>query len=116
MIWEGTFSGIRVDTKDINVQSKVSQLFIDGYTAYLREESKNVAHIISEMNAEIADASNKLLTQGITVCKGISFASRAPSQDDIDISRVLVLELQTSLALMNGANDDEVENLFGSSY
>ena len=62
-----------------------------------------------EKEAELAE--NKLVTKGITVCSGVGFASRTPSQNDLDHSQLLALELKASLAIMTNDSDESVETL-----
>jgi tetratricopeptide (TPR) repeat protein len=109
--WEGPFSSIRVDSKKLNVQSKVSQLFIDGYSAFQKGDQETLENSITKMKDEITTASNQLVTRGITVCSGVSFAGRTPNQDDIDLSSVLVIELEASLAILNEEKDEVIEKI-----
>ncbi len=99
--WNGQFKDIRVETEDLNIQSKASQLFIDGYLAYLDNDEDRLNQQISILDEEIEKASNQLLSKGVTVCSGVSFASRTPTTNDVDISRVLLTELQFHKALLN---------------
>jgi len=109
--WNGQFSSLQVDSENLNVQSKVSQLFLEGYSAFRKGDQDVLMNSIAKMKDEIALASNQLVTRGITVCSGVSFAGRTPNQDDIDLSSVLVLELEASLALLNEDDDEVVEKL-----
>jgi tetratricopeptide (TPR) repeat protein len=109
--WSGEFSNTRVDASKLNVQSKASQLFLDGYQNYRKGNSEDLARSIMDIEQEISDAKNQLITRGVTVCAGTSFASRAPNQDDIDISRVLSLELKALKAMLTGEETDMVESL-----
>jgi hypothetical protein len=93
------------------VQSKASQLFLDGYQNYRKGNAEGLARSIMDIEQEISDAKNQLITRGVTVCAGTSFASRAPNQDDIDISRVLSLELKALKAMLTGEETDMVESL-----
>ncbi|MDA0193722.1 MAG: tetratricopeptide repeat protein [Bacteroidetes bacterium] len=109
--WKGPYSGQRVDTENLNVQSRVSQLFLDGFMAVNDANYERVGEIIKSMEEEISKASNQLITRGIAVCSGQSFAARPPGQDDLDISKVLVLELQALQAIQTNQSDAIIEEL-----
>ncbi len=109
--WNSPFSSIMVNTEDLNVQSKTSQLFIEGYKAILKNDVESVNDKIKQIESEITKAENKLVTKGITVCSGVGFASRTPTQNDLDHGQLLSLELKASLAMVNNKSDEEIESL-----
>ncbi|MEQ9424687.1 MAG: hypothetical protein RJQ09_09740 [Cyclobacteriaceae bacterium] len=106
--WNGEFSTLRVDADELNVQSKVLQHFIDGYSALDRGDDEALQAALKQIDDEINKASNSLLTKDVSTC-GDSFATRLPSEDDINASKVLRLELQAAIAMAN--NEGGVEAL-----
>lgn len=109
--WNSQFFATNVKTEDLNVQSKASKLFLEGYVALQNNDTKTVQSKIQLIDDEIVRAENKIVTKGITVCSGVGFASRSPSQNDLDHSRLLALELKVGLAELNGESDENVELL-----
>lgn len=103
--WDGKFASFPIEIEKLNVQSKAAKLFLDGYKSFQKGDSDGVNESLRKIFGEIANAKNQLATRGVTVCASTSFASRAPNQDDVDISRVLSLELQ-ALAEMLLENED----------
>ena len=109
--WDNEFSGIRVDTEDLNVQSQVSQFFLEGFMALKNGDRELAVNKIDDIETAMSAAAAKLVTKGITVCSGVSFASRTPSQSDIDMSEVMLLELKAALAIFDNEEDTMVEEL-----
>lgn len=109
--WDGNFSDVRVPFDKLNVQSKAAQAFLDGYQSYVDGDVAGITATVNNIEEEIATASNQLLTRGVTVCASTAFASRAPNQDDIDISKVLVLELNALKAMLMEESDETVESI-----
>lgn len=109
--WNGDYSSIVTGDNKLNIKYNVSQLFMNGYRSYKEGNAVAVSEILTKINEKINGASNQLATRGVTVCSGQSFATRPPNQDDIDIARVLALELQVAQALMSDADDEIIETL-----
>ncbi len=106
--YTGDYSGIQVNTEDLNVQSQASQLFLDGMQAVSTEDTEAIANVIAAIDAKIAAAATKLATKGITVCSATGFAARTPDQNDINSATVMLMELKAELAVING-NQAEAE-------
>lgn len=109
--WNGDFANTYIDYDPLNVQSKSAYLFIQGYQNYLKGDQESLEKIIGTIEEEIVTAANQLSIRGVTVCAGTTYAARAPNQDDIDISTVLVLELKAALGLLTQQPDENVEQL-----
>jgi len=107
--WNHEYNLIQVSDSDLNVISRVGQAFISGMGAVENKKFDQAENIISEMETEMQNAQNKLVSKGITVCSGVSTASRAPSRADLDQAKVLTLILKAKLAVAEDKNDEHVE-------
>ena len=107
--WNSDIPFIDFDTEGLNVRFEVSRDFIGGYKSFVNEDEFELKNTIQTINAKIESAENRLITRGISVCSSGGFASRPPVQNDIDIAKVLELQLNIGLAQLQGKEDKEIE-------
>ena len=109
--WNANIPSMDFDTDGLNVRFDVSKDFIGGYKAFVNKDEAVLKQTLSRVNDKIIAAENRLVTRGVSVCSGGGFASRPPSQDDVDLAKVLELQLNIGLAQLQGQDDKLVEEM-----
>ena len=108
--WDA-FPNFLLSSEGLNIQSIASHHFIQGKKAAERGSIEKLESIIENLEKEIDQANNEFVMKGIAVCSGVGFASRPPGQDDINMAKVVLLQLRIELAQLQGLDDSSMERM-----
>lgn len=113
--WEKEPPSLPFETKGLNIRLGVAKLFMDGYTSYLNQNTTKLEEVLASIEAKISSADDKLITSKVAVCDFSGFASRSPTQNDVNIAKVMATQLKVLLAQLNGESDEDVEELMAKA-
>ena len=99
--WDGEASAIEVDQTGLNISTKAVNYFIAGKMAYENKNVESLTSIINELEKERLKVSIQLENEGIALCSGGRYESKA-NQLDVDQAHVMEMELRGLSADMKG--------------
>ena len=102
--WSSDLNSLEVDDSDLNITFKATNNFVRGMAAYAENDTETIKSIISEMEATRQEEHKKLMQRGSAMCSGIGWATQLPTQQDINHSHIMEMELQAMASQMAGDN------------
>lgn len=109
--WDAAIPSLQFETEKMNIRFASGKLFIEGYQAYAKNDRALLNSTLAEIDAKILLANNELVTKGIASCAANGFASRPANQDDIDMAKIMSLQLQIAIGQLENKADEEIEKL-----
>ncbi len=100
--WDGPVSMINANIADLNVAKKAGFFYIEGIKALLHKRPDMVQSIIKTMQDEVYRASLNVGQDKIQMCNATGAGSKPPTQKDIDMTNIMIMQLQAGLAKYNG--------------
>ncbi|MEL6922634.1 MAG: hypothetical protein AAFO94_01215, partial [Bacteroidota bacterium] len=109
--WTGEFADIEVKVDDLNIVSRSAYQLTNGLKAYYTKDKAALATAVAKLEEDRKDTEVVVGDEGVPMCNAVGFASKLPSQLDIDLVKVMELELKAMLADLNG-DKYEAQRLF----
>ncbi|MEM9846977.1 MAG: hypothetical protein AAF847_03740 [Bacteroidota bacterium] len=100
--WQGTFADINIDVADLNIVGKAQYAFLEGMKAYHRRDAAALKSTIDDMQQARNLAESRVGDQGFAMCSAGGYAGRPPNQLDVDMAKIMELELKAYLADLQG--------------
>ena len=98
-----------VDYEDLSIQPYGTYAYIRGMKAFHENDKASLAKIITTLTSKNKDAESEALIGNSQMCSG-SYGRGRPTTTQVDRTKVVILELQAQLALLQ-KDDDLAEKL-----
>ena len=100
--WDGEVAKIEFGVKNLPITKRAGYAFLEGMKAYHGKDIESLKSIISEMESDRIVTSNLVSPQGFAMCSAAGFAYKPPSQLDVDMAKIMEMELKAYAATLSG--------------
>ena len=100
--WEGEFADIEVKVDDLNIVSRSVYTLTDGLKAYYTKDETALNEAIAKIEEDRKDTEVVIGDNAIPMCNAAGYASKLPSQIDIDLAKVMEFELRAMASDLSG--------------
>lgn len=100
--WDGPVSMINANIADLNVSKKAGFLYIEGIKALQHKRPDMVQSIIKTMQDDAYRASLNVGVDKVQMCNATGGGSKPPTQKDIDMTNIMIKQLQAGLSRLSG--------------
>lgn len=91
--WSGKYAGLPIKVDDLNIVTRTGYALIEGLTAYHRKDIKALSNIIEKVSEDRSKSELLVGEKGFAMCSAGGYANKPPSLLDINMTRVMELEL-----------------------
>ena len=99
--WADSIANVNVDLDELNIGVKGVQFFTQGMAGYENGNIDELISAIDELNTIQSKAEKQMVVGVPKMCSGVSSYMQPPSVNEVNIVKVLELELKSLLALYN---------------
>jgi len=89
---------LSMDTKKLNLIKKANKIYLDGMKAHANKDKDALDNAVVEINKEWQIAKDLVGEAGFAMCGATGYASKPPNQLEVDMTKVMELELQAMQA------------------
>ncbi len=100
--WDSELADIQIDTEGLSIMGKSAYDYIDGLKAFHKKDQSLLNKIIDGINDKRTKAELLVGEAGFSMCGSGGYADRIPTQLDIDMIRVMELELLAYRSSLQG--------------
>jgi len=100
--WTGEFADIEIKVDDLNIVSRSMYTLTDGLKAYYTKDVKALDAAIVKIEEDRKDTEVVIGDNAIPMCNAGGYASKLPSQIDIDLAKVMEMELRAMASDLGG--------------
>lgn len=98
-----------INYDDLSIQVYGTYSYMQGMQAFHANDKKKLLDVINNLESRNKEAENEALIGNSKMCSG-SYGRGRPTTTQVDRTKVVILELQSQMALLNN-NDSEAERL-----
>lgn len=102
--WEGPVSMINANVEDLNIAKKAGFFYLEGMKSLHYKRLDVLQQIIKKMESDKYLAGLEVGKDVILMCNATGGGSRPPTQKDIDMASIMILQLKAGLAKLQGDN------------
>jgi len=99
--WDSPLVDLEIKTDDLNIMTKGAFDFLDGMQAYHQQNATALNTVITKVEKRRKKAEVKLGNQNFAMCNAGGYANKLPSRLDIDMYKIMELELKAYEATLN---------------
>ncbi|NND32121.1 MAG: hypothetical protein HKN76_05970, partial [Saprospiraceae bacterium] len=100
--WNGKFSKFSIKVDDLNIVTRTGYALTEGLIAYHQNDIKSLARIIETISEDRSKSELLVGDKGFAMCSAGGYANKPPSLLDINMTRVMELELMALHADLSG--------------
>ena len=109
--WDSEFAKIAIEVDDLTITKRAGLIFLEGMKAVQKNDIPALSQAIELMKKKRQVAETLVGEKGFAMCSSAGFSSKPPSQLDIDMVKILEMELMAHRATFN--NDmEKAESIF----
>jgi len=109
--WDNDYLHQTFYTKDLNLTTRTSNSYIKGMKAFENGKRELLKSIIADMSKNIYSASLVLGDKNFAMCSSGGFANKPANKLDIDMCKIMEMQLSAKLALLNKSPTKAIEFL-----
>jgi len=109
--WEGDVANIEIEMEGMHIMKRTGYALLEGMKAYHQKDIKSLSKIVEDVNKDRKQGMLRVGDKGFSMCSAGGFESKAPNQLEIDMVKVMEMELKAYLASLKG-NKKEAKDLF----
>ncbi len=100
--YKGEVAMINANIEDLNIAKKAGFFYLEGMKAIHHKSPEVLGQIIKKMQSDVYLASLNVGKDLILMCNANGSGSKPPTQKDIDMTNIMIKQLEAGLAELNG--------------
>lgn len=103
--WNSSLQDAEMKIDDLGITKRAGYAFVEGMNYFKARDKDRLVNTIELLKKDVYKESLNVGEKGFSMCSAGGFASKPPSELDIDMAEIIVAQLDSRLALLNNEQD-----------